>query len=56
MKGHLESLRGQMLDCPALGQKVEIRQREIKESLAFSGNPKKLKLLHVIPQIIAAAP
>lgn len=55
VKAHLESLRGQMVDCPALGQKVEIRQRGIKESLAFSGNPKKLKLLHAIPQIISAA-
>ncbi|MGE8046050.1 hypothetical protein ACQKO6_17840 [Pseudomonas monteilii] len=55
VKAHLESLRGQMVDCPALGQKVEIRQRGIKESLAFSGNPKKLKLLHAIPQIISTA-
>lgn len=55
VKAHLESLRGQMVDCSALGQKVEIRQRGIKESLAFSGNPKKLKLLHAIPQIISAA-
>lgn len=55
VKAHLEGLRGQMVDCPALGGQVEIRQRGIKESLAFSGNPKKLKLLHAIPQIIKAA-
>lgn len=55
VKAHLEGLRGKMVDCPVLGAKVEIRQRGIKESLAFSGNPKKLKLLHAIPQIITAA-
>lgn len=55
VKAHLEGLRGQMVDCPVLGAKVEIRQRGIKETLAFSGNPKKLKLLHAIPQIIGAA-
>jgi hypothetical protein len=54
-KAYLEGMRGQMINCPALGAKVEIRQRGIKETLAFSGNPKKLKLLHAIPQIIAGA-
>jgi protein-L-isoaspartate O-methyltransferase len=54
-KAYLEGMRGQMVNCPVLGAKVEIRQRGIKETLAFSGNPKKLKLMHAIPQIIATA-
>lgn len=54
-KAYLEGMRGQLVDCPALGGKVEIRQRGIKETMAFSGNPKKLKLLHAVPQIIAGA-
>lgn len=54
-KTYLEGMRGQMVNCPVLGAKVEIRQRGIKETLAFSGNPKKLKLMHAIPQIIATA-
>ncbi|RRW59483.1 hypothetical protein EGJ51_17750 [Pseudomonas fulva] len=54
-KAFLESIRGQMVDCPVLGGKVEIRQRGIKETMAFSGNPKKLKLLHAVPQIIRQA-
>lgn len=54
-KAFLEGMRGQLVDCPALGGKVEIRQRGIKETMAFSGNPKKLKLLHAVPQIIGQA-
>ncbi|WP_240998618.1 hypothetical protein, partial [Pseudomonas viridiflava] len=54
-KAYLEGMRGQMVDCPALGEKVEIRQRGIKETIAFSGNPKKLRLLHAIPKIITSA-
>jgi protein-L-isoaspartate O-methyltransferase len=54
-KAYLEGLRGQMVNCPALGAQVEIRQRGIKETIAFSANPKKLKLLHAIAQIISSA-
>ncbi len=54
-KTFLEGMRGQLVDCPALGGKVEIRQRGIKETMAFSGNPKKLKLVRAVPQIIASA-
>ncbi|MCK2122125.1 hypothetical protein [Pseudomonas sp. PNPG3] len=54
-RAYLEGMRGQMVDCPVLGGKVEIRQRGIKETMAFSGNPKKLKLLHAVPQIISQA-
>jgi hypothetical protein len=54
-EAYLKAMRGQMVNCPVLGAQVEIRQRGIKETLAFSGNPKKIKLLHAVPQILASA-
>lgn len=54
-RGFLSALRGQWIDCAALSRKVEIRRRSIKEMMAFSGNPKKLKLIPAIVQIIGTA-
>ena len=51
-RAYLETLRGKWVDCPALGRKVEIRNRSIKEMMAFSGNPLKLRALAALEQII----
>ncbi|GLZ19464.1 LPD1 domain-containing protein [Burkholderia plantarii] len=51
---YLRSLRGKLVPCPALGKPVEIRQRGIKETLAFSADPRKLKLIAAIEKIIGA--
>lgn len=55
VKGFLQGLRGKFVRNIALGRDVEIRQRGIKEMMRFSGNPKKLKLMSAIEQIIATA-
>lgn len=52
VRAHLETLRGKWVDCPALGRKVEIRARSIKEMMAFSGNPLKLRALAALEHII----
>jgi len=52
---HLLDMRGEMIDCPAIGGQVEIRKRGIKETMAFSGNPKKLKLIPAIKSLIRSA-
>lgn len=52
---YLESIRGEMIDCPALGKKVEIRKRGIKEIKKFSANPNKLKLVPGIKKLIRTA-
>ena len=60
-KAEFEKLLGQWVDCPALGgvegdnAKVEIRKRGIKEFMAFSGDPRKLKLVASIADIIKTA-
>lgn len=60
-KAEFVKLLGEWVECPALdalegvNTKVEIRKRGIKEFLAFSGNPKKLKLVAEIANIIKTA-
>lgn len=48
----LSNLRGKMIPCPAIGRDVEIRRRGIKETMAFSADPRKLKLVAAIEQLI----
>lgn len=60
-KAEFEKLLGQWVDCPALDGvegdkvKVEIRKRGIKEFMAFSGDPRKLKLVAAIGDLIKTA-
>lgn len=54
-KAFLSEMRGEWIDCPILGKQVEIRQRGIKETIAFSADPRKLKLIPAIRQIISTA-
>lgn len=49
----LNGLRGKMVPCPAIGKDVEIRKRGIKETMAFSADPRKLKLVSAIEQLIS---
>ena len=51
----LKTLRGKWVDCPALGRKVEIRNRSIGEMLAFSANPLKLRAIAGIEHILRTA-
>ncbi len=55
VKDFLATLRGEWIDVPALGAKVEIRMRSIKEMRRYLGNPVKLKLMSAIRQIIATS-
>jgi hypothetical protein len=54
-KEYLETLRGVMVNVPALNADVEIRKRGIKKTMAMTANPVKLKMLADIKQIIATA-
>ncbi len=54
-KNHLMGLRGTWVHNKHLDKDIEIRKRGIKETLNYSANPKKLKLLAAIEQIIATA-
>ena len=54
-KEFLQTIRGEWVDCPILGGKVEIRQRGIKEIIAFSADPRKLKLMPALKQLIKSA-
>lgn len=60
-KEEFKKLLGEWIDCPCLdvvegtGAKVEIRNRGIKEFMAFSGDPRKLKLVAVVSNIIKTA-
>lgn len=54
-KASLLSLRGKMVTCPILGEPVEIRKRGIKETMRFSANPDKLKMIAAIESIIGSA-
>lgn len=55
VKEWLQSIRGQWINCPALGGQVEMRKRGIKEAIANSAYPQKLKLLFALRQIIEGA-
>lgn len=55
LKEYLESLRGEWVDCPILGDKVEIRRRGIKETLAFTGDPRKMRIVAGLKGIIHGA-
>lgn len=52
-KDYLDSLRGQMVNVPALDADVEIRNRGIKKVISMTGNPIKLKMLAGLKQLIA---
>ena len=54
-KSFLMGMRGEQVDCPILGMPVEIRKRGVDETIAFSANPKKLKLIPAIKSIIKTA-
>ena len=55
-RAHLEgTLRGKWIDVGAIGQKVEIRQSGIDESIAWSAKPEKLKALAKLDTIISGA-
>jgi len=54
-KDFLVAMRGEWVDCPILGKQVEIRQRGIKETIAFSADPRKLKIIPAIKTIISTA-
>ncbi|GAB4059174.1 hypothetical protein [Uliginosibacterium sediminicola] len=54
-KALLYGMRGDMVPCPAIGREVEIRRRSIKETLAFSADPRKLKLIPAIKEMIGSA-
>jgi hypothetical protein len=54
-KEFVAQFRGEMVNCPALGGKVEIRQRGIKEMFAFSGDSRKLKIIPAIKALIESA-
>ena len=51
-KAAFEKLLGDWVDCPALGGQVEIRKSGIKKTMSLSGNPKKLKGIAYIAEII----
>lgn len=51
-KAAFEKLLGDWVDCPALGGQVEIRKSGIKKTMSLSGNPKKLKGIAHIAEII----
>jgi Large polyvalent protein-associated domain 3 len=52
VKSHLQSLRGRWILCESIGKEIEIRKRGIKETLAFSGDTRKLKILAAIEHLI----
>ncbi|MAD95846.1 MAG: hypothetical protein CMB99_00820 [Flavobacteriaceae bacterium] len=54
-RDYLDSLRGQMVNVPALDADVEIRKRGIKKTMTMTGNPLKLKMLAGLKQLIATA-
>ncbi|MBF7682961.1 hypothetical protein I2F27_06420 [Acinetobacter sp. B5B] len=54
-KEKLNSLVGQWIDCPALNGKVEIRKSGIKKVFSLSGDPRKLKGIAYISDIIGKA-
>lgn len=54
-KEFLKNIRGEWFDCPILGKKVEIRQRGNKETLHFSADTRKLKLIPALKQLIKSA-
>jgi hypothetical protein len=54
-KQHLDSINGQWFSCPALHDKVEVRTAGIKKMISMSGDPKKLKMMAVIPKILLNA-
>jgi len=47
-------LRGKWILCKAINKEIEMRQRGIDESISWSANPKKLKALASIEQIISS--
>lgn len=51
-KAAFEKLLGDWVDCPALGGQVEIRKSGIKKTMSLSGDPKKLKGIARIAEII----
>ena len=51
-KAAFEKLLGDWVDCPALGGQVEIRKSGIKKTMSLSGDPKKLKGIAHIAEII----
>ncbi|MDO5650753.1 MAG: hypothetical protein Q4G13_01270 [Moraxella sp.] len=51
----LESMTGDWVHNKALGKDIEIRNRGIDEMMAWSGNPRKLKLMANIKPIIETA-
>ena len=51
-KAEFEKLLGQWVDCPTLGGQVEIRKSGIKKTMSLSGDPKKLKGIAGIAEII----
>ncbi len=55
LKRHLNAMRGEVVDCPILGDSVHIEKRGIKETLAFTGDPLKMKALYAIKDLIKTA-
>lgn len=55
LKDYLMAMQGDSVDCPILGDKVMIEKRGIKETLAFTGNPIKMKALYAIKDLIKTA-
>nr|WP_238487075.1 hypothetical protein [Cupriavidus pauculus] len=50
-----EAMLGQWVACPALGADVELRKSGMKKVKALSGDPRKLKLVAALKQIIHGA-
>ncbi|MDD3609297.1 MAG: hypothetical protein PHI49_06065 [Halothiobacillaceae bacterium] len=52
VRERLMAMRGEWVDCPALGAKVEIRRRGIDKALGASADARKLKLMPHIKSLI----
>lgn len=50
---YLDGLIGQWVDCPALGEKVEIRKSGAKKVISLSADVRKLKLLPALKALLA---
>jgi len=57
LRQHLEAMRGEAVACAILGEgaKVAIEKRGIKETLAWTAYPQKIKVLYALREIIKTA-
>lgn len=54
-KEELTKILGEWVECPALGKPVEIRKSGLKKIFRFSGDPKKLKVIAALKDLIFIA-